>query len=110
MNSSDCSQTPAPTCLQLMLRLRIPGRIPSWNAVLSMSHWQRAKAKKQLQKEFISALSLSENASAIRTTFRKNGFSTVSDIAERFEAMSRIKSPSKRRKGKRRKAKRSTRS
>jgi hypothetical protein len=44
----------------LILKLIIPGRLPSWNKILSMGHWQRAKLKKWQQTEFISALSLSE--------------------------------------------------
>ena len=112
MNFSDDSPMPAspssgPT-LTLILSLRIPGKIPSWNAILAMEHWGRSRLKKQIQDEFISALSLSENASSTLTICAKNTISTVSDIAELFREMSRTKSRSKPPSAKPPKVKRST--
>lgn len=111
MKSSADSQVQAPTSLlgTLILRLIVPGRLPSWNALLGMSHWQRLKEKKRHQREFISALSLSENASSIPIICARSGTLILSDIAELFKETSRTKSPSKRRKGKRVKARKSTR-
>jgi hypothetical protein len=99
---------PKKQAMQQLLQLRIPGRLPSWNALLGMDHWARAKLKKSIQQDFISALSLSVNASSIPTILAKNGLSTVSDISVLFREMSQIKSHSKPAKGKRKRARKST--
>lgn len=78
--------------VQPMLRLRVPGRLPSWNALLAMHHWDRIKAKHQQQADFISALCLSVNASAIPTICRLSGCSTVFAIATLLRETSRTKS------------------
>lgn len=72
--------------------MEIPGRIPSWNALLGMTHWKRIRAKKEQQENFISALSLGVNDSATRTILASSGCSTVSDIVARLREMSRKKS------------------
>ena len=75
--------------------ITIPVRCPSWNAILSMGHWQRAKAKKTIQAVFISALSASENASSIPIILAQSGLSTVSAMRLSFAEMSQTKSRSK---------------
>ena len=95
--------------LKPMLRLVVPGRLPSWNALLSMHHWKRAKAKKAIQEEFLSALYLSENASSIQTILAVSGCSTLCVLRESFAAMSRTKSRSKSSNVKRLKARRNIR-
>jgi hypothetical protein len=109
MNANSAASFPTPAGQRLLLTLTIPGRIPSWNALLAMGHWQRAKAKKKIQDEFISALSLSANASAIPTILVRSGCSTLSGIAELFEMTRQRQSPSKPRSAKQRKARPSTR-
>src|SRR6478736_3048255 len=100
MTSSADSPMPQKPSSGQTLRLRIPGRMPSWNAVLGLNHWRRLKLKHEQQDAFISALSLSENDSATRTICARSTCSTVSDIAVRFREMSQIKSLSKLPKGK----------
>jgi len=96
--------------MELVFRLKILGKLPSWNAILSVQHWKRSEMKKAIQKDFISALSLSENAESIPTMLALSGSSTLSDLLARFEMTrqktSRLKSP----KGSAPKAKKSTRS
>lgn len=98
----------SPPGKSLLLRLVVPGRIPSWNQLLGLSHWRRLKLKKAQQQAFISSLHLSENASATRIISRKNGLSIVSDIVALFQEMSRNCSPSKPGKGKRNRKNKST--
>ena len=93
----------------LTITLIIPGRLPSWNALLAMNHWRRAKEKQKVQAEFILALSRSENACATQTILARKGLLTVSDIAAQFQEMSRTKSRSKQANAKPRKAKRNAR-
>ncbi len=75
--------------------LTIPVRCPSWNAILSMGHWQRAKAKKAIQAAFISALSALPNECSIPTILARSGLSTVADMRALFAETSQIKSRSK---------------
>lgn len=89
----------------LILKLSVPGNLPSWNELLGKSHWERLKIKKRVQAEFLSALNLSENASSIPIICQKSGCSTVSDIAVLFEEMSRTRSNSRPPKGNAGKAK-----
>lgn len=72
MNSNESSQTRV-----LLFSLRIPGRLPLWNAMLALSHWQRMKFKKGEQDKFMSALQAAENDSLTRTVFARSTFSTA---------------------------------
>ena len=85
------------------------GRLPSWNALLAMNHWQRAKEKKKHLEEFISSLYLSENALSIPIMLALNGCSTVADASALLREMSTIKSRLKPRNAKPKKARKSTR-
>ena len=93
----------------MTIKLIIPGRLPSWNALLAMNHWRRSKEKRRHQAAFISALSLSENASSIPIILALSGQSTLLGIAALFAETSRKKSPSKPSKGKPLKARKSIR-
>lgn len=61
------SPTPAPH-----FSISIEGRLPSWNQILGMHHWTRAKFKKEIADAFLSALRALENDSSTRTTSAKN--------------------------------------
>ena len=100
MESSDSSQTQAP-----IFCLEIPGRLPSWNEILSMNHWKRKKFKDQLAKEFLSALKASENGSSMRITCAKNTTSTYVDTLESYLAMKRTKQKLRQASARRKKAK-----
>ena len=56
--------------LPLTICLKFPIKLPSWNAILNAHHYQRAKWRKETQSAFMCALSQSENASSILTTYR----------------------------------------
>lgn len=57
---------------KLILSLRIPGRLPTWNDVLGMQHWSRHKLKSLIQVAFLSALSATVGTSSTKTTSAKN--------------------------------------
>src|SRR5881394_547302 len=53
---------------QRVLDLEISGRLPSWNQILAMSHWQRNKFKKKLAQHFLYELQVLGAASSTKTT------------------------------------------
>ncbi len=74
--------TPSP-CLELHL----PGvKVPSWNALLAMGHWQRKRAKQAIQQGFLSALLATGNACLTRTTSVRNGWLTAYDTLASYLA------------------------
>ena len=50
------------------LSLTLTHPLPSWNAILGFGHWQRARLKKAIQDDFLSALRASADDSSTRTT------------------------------------------
>jgi len=66
---------------KLVFRLVVPGRLPLLNALLSMSHWQRVKFKKQEQAKFLSACKAAANDSPIQTGLSPSIFSICYDTA-----------------------------
>lgn len=58
---------PKPSPGKLVFKLTVPGRLPSWNQLLGMEHWQRYKFKKDLADIFLSSLKLSERACSTTT-------------------------------------------
>src|SRR5690606_10942059 len=80
--SSPCSEsqaTPSPPQLGEAepIHIVIPGRLPSWNAILAMEHWARAKYKQQIQHAFLSALQHSASDCSTKTTYVKSTMSTA---------------------------------
>lgn len=69
---------------KLILRLEVEGRLPSWNEILGMEHWQRYKVKSELAADFLSALRASEDASSTRIISVKNITSIFADTLERY--------------------------
>lgn len=61
--------------LKPIVVIEIPGRLPSWNQILAMQHWQRYKFKAALAKSFLLALQQSELASSTSTICAKNTMS-----------------------------------
>lgn len=80
--------------------LVIPGRLPSWNQILAMHHWQRKKFKDQLAHEFLSALRQSASDCSIPTTSARNTTLTYAATLALFLTTRRIKSKSKSRSAK----------
>jgi hypothetical protein len=56
----------------LKICLKFPIKLPSWNAILNAHHYQRAKWRVETRTAFMCALSASENASSIQTTYQAN--------------------------------------
>jgi hypothetical protein len=59
---------PAKPSSKPILTLTIPGRLPSWNQILAMHHWQRKKFKDQIAKDFLRALQATESGSLTKAT------------------------------------------
>ena len=81
-NLKDSSQTP-----RLVFSLRIPGRLPSWNALLGSGHWQRSKLKSQIQGDFLCALQAAAADCLTRTTSQRNSMSIAAATLESYRAM-----------------------
>lgn len=95
--------------MQKILHLEIPGRLPSWNQLLGMNHWQRHKLKADIAKDFLSALRASGNDSSMKTTLQKSSTWIFADTLESYLEMKRIKRASKRASAKPKKARKSAR-
>lgn len=76
---------------KLLLKLEIPGRLPSWNELLGMEHWQRYKLKAELQKDFLSALRACDDGFSMKTTCAKSITSIAADTLASYLEMSREK-------------------
>ena len=77
------------------LVLEIPGRLPSWNEILGMHHWQRYKFKEQLARDFLCALRACARDFSMKTTSAKNIMSIFADTLERSLEIKRAKRRSK---------------
>lgn len=64
--------------------LTVPGRLPSWNAILAMEQWQRYKFKKELARTFMSELRRSAADYSTKTTCAKNIWSIYADTLASF--------------------------
>lgn len=104
MTSSACSRTPPGACLQLTLRIpnflvtdpstgkkRLMPCVVSWNQVLGLEHWGRAKLKKQIQDAFLSALRAAAESSSMKTTSAKSSLSTAVATLACYQEMVRVK-------------------
>lgn len=91
--SSSCGSTPAMPSAQLVypFRLVIPGRLPSWNVVLGMGHWQRAKLKKQIQDAFLCALRATADDCSMKTTSARNMLLIAAATLESYQETTRLK-------------------
>lgn len=90
------------------IEILIPGRLPSWNALLALGHWERAKLKKSIQAEFLSALRACESDCSTKTTSRRNTMWTAADTLDSYIQTSRVKRKLKLASAKPRRAKRNT--
>ena len=94
MNSSNdspeqlkISSVATPPIMSEPIHLTIPGPLPSWNDILGMEHWERAKVKSAIQEVFLSALRLSASDSSTKTTSVKNSMSIAADTLVSYQAM-----------------------
>lgn len=73
------------------IKVVIPGRLPSWNEILGMEHWARAKFKSDIQDAFLSELRRSAADSSTKTTSARNTMSIAADTLESYQATQRAK-------------------
>lgn len=67
------------------LTLVVKHKVPSWNAILALGHWQRAKLKKAIQEDFLSALRASADDSSTRTTSVKSTTSIAAATLDSYQ-------------------------
>ena len=109
MSANSNADSRIPGRVSLLITLKIPGRLPLWNAILAMHHWKRKKFKDAELDAFLSALRASAADLQMKTGFAKNTFSIAADTLELYRTTRQESAKSKRSKGKPKKAKRSTR-
>jgi len=71
------------TLPSLSLTLKHP--IPSWNAILGLGHWQRARLKKAIQDDFLSALRASADDCSTRTTSVRSTLSIAAATLDSYQ-------------------------
>src|SRR6187551_3426488 len=69
-----------------VVRLSIPGKIPSWNDILAMEHWARDSLKKQIQSRFLSELQRSASDCSMTTTCVRNTMSIAAATLVSYQA------------------------
>lgn len=78
----------------------IPGRLPSWNAILGMEQWQRYQFKQDLADVFLSELKRSESGSSTKIICAANTTLTCSATLESYlrtrQELRKLKSAKKR--------------
>ena len=67
----------------LSLTLKHP--VPSWNAILGLGHWQRARLKKSIQDDFLSALRAIAADSSTRTTSARSTLSIAAATLDSYQ-------------------------
>lgn len=82
-----------------IVRLEVPGRIPSWNEILGMEHWARYKYKDQVQVAFLSALRACAADCSMKTTSARSILLTAADTLGCYRATAQAKRKLRRSKG-----------
>ena len=77
--------------MKLLCTIVVPGRLPSWNDMLGMEHWQRYKFKNDLAKSFLSALRQSETDCSMRTISQRNSMSIYADTLASYLTTARAR-------------------
>lgn len=80
---------------QLIVDLRIPGKLPSWNDILGMEEWARYKFKRRLADDFLLELRAIAGSSSTKTTCAKSTMSTYADTLASYLAMRQAQRRSK---------------
>lgn len=71
------------TLPSLSLTLKHP--IPSWNAILGLGHWQRARLKKAIQDDFLCALRASADDCSTRTISARSTLSIAAATLDSYQ-------------------------
>jgi hypothetical protein len=86
---------------ELLFRMEMYGRLPSWNEILGMEQWQRYQFKKEWADRFLSALRQYASDSSIKTISAKSTLSiyvaTLESYLETARLRRKLKSFSKKR-------------
>lgn len=89
----------------LILRLVVPGNLPSWNEIVDMHHYEHHRYKKALQPVFLSALRMCERGFSMKTIYAKSSTLTYSATLESYLLMLLAKRALKQRSGSSKKVK-----
>lgn len=83
----DLPQIPTIQCHNTLpsLSLTLKHPIPSWNAILGLGHWQRARLKKAIQDDFLSALRASADDCSTRTTSARSTLSIAAATLDSYQ-------------------------
>jgi len=84
-----------PKAGRLVFSITIPGRLPSWNAILGMEHWARYQFKKQLADAFLYELQRSARDCSTRTTLQRSIMLTYADTLALYLTTAQAKRKSK---------------
>ena len=87
MTTKPYSPTPANQpagSTKLVLRLKVPGNLPSLNELLSAGVKKRIGIKHRIQDDFLSALRTTDGDSATRTTLSQNITLTAADTLDAY--------------------------
>jgi hypothetical protein len=86
---------------ELIFKMEMYGRLPSWNDILGMEQWARYKYKKELADRFLSALRQYASDSSIKTICAKSTMltyaATLGSYLETARLRRKLKSASKKR-------------
>jgi len=105
MNMTNSSPPPATPPGDLIFRLEVPGRLPSWNTILGMQQWARYKYKQEVARGFLFALQHAAQGSSTRTICARSSLSTFCDTLASYLTMRQEQRKSRLRKKRRAKAK-----
>lgn len=72
---------------ELLFRMEIPGKLPSWNDILGMEQWARYKFKQELADVFLSELRASARGCSTRTISVRSTIATYADTLESYLRM-----------------------
>ncbi len=98
----DLSPIPTIVCHNKLpsLSLTLKHPVPSWNAILGLGHWQRARLKKAIQDDFLSALRASAADCSTRTTCARSTLSIAAATLDSYQRTMQERRKSRSRKSK----------
>ena len=87
VQSADLPPIPTIVCHNKLpsLSLTLKHPVPSWNAILGLQHFSRAKLKKAIQDDFLSALRASADDSSTKTTYAKSTLSIAAATLDSYQ-------------------------
>jgi len=95
--------------MELIFSMKVPGRTPLLNQLFGMTHWDRAKFKKGIQKDFLSSLQACASDLPTKTESSENTTSIAFVTRDSYPMIALRFAQSAKRKGSAPKAKRNIR-